>query len=111
MNFVVGDVWFVDFPKEEDPSQFFSRPVVILDIDTLEVLSVKVTKHSPRLEDEYDTPIIYWQNAQLRFKSTARISKTIYLPKSSFKFRIGTLHHDDFYEISTQFMKYINSQN
>jgi len=41
-----GEVWFVNFPLEEDSATFLSRPVVVLDVDTLEVLSVKVTKTS-----------------------------------------------------------------
>lgn len=53
-----GEVWFVEFPLEEDNSQTINRPVVVLDENTLGVLSVKITKHSPRKEDPYDTPII-----------------------------------------------------
>jgi hypothetical protein len=108
MKLVVGDVWFVNFPLEEDPNQFLPRPVIILDVDTLEVLSVKLTKHDTREEDEYDTPLLYWQNARLRFKSTARVSKTIYLPKNAFRHKIGTLHIDDFNIVSVQFQKYIS---
>ena len=58
-----GEVWFVEFPLEEDNSQTINRPVVVLDENTLGVLSVKITKHLPRKEDPYDTPIIYWEEA------------------------------------------------
>lgn len=27
----VGDVWFAEFPLEEDPSEITERPVIILD--------------------------------------------------------------------------------
>ena len=74
-----GEVWFVEFPLEEDNSQTINRPVVVLDENTLGVLSVKITKHSPRKEDPYDTPIIYWQEANLRLASTARVSKVFLL--------------------------------
>lgn len=44
MNILEGDVWLVNFPLEEDPTQFLPRPVVVINVETLEVLSVKVTK-------------------------------------------------------------------
>ena len=68
-NFHEGEVWFVGFPKEENPKEILNRPVVVLDEDKLGVLSVKVTKHKVRAEDPYDTPILYWQQAHLRFAS------------------------------------------
>ena len=40
-----GEVWFVEFPLEEDPSRILNRPVVVLDENLLGVLSVKITKH------------------------------------------------------------------
>lgn len=46
-----GEVWFVEFPLEEDNLQTINRPVIVLDENTLGVLSVKITKHMPRQED------------------------------------------------------------
>ena len=46
-----GEVWFVEFPLEEDNSQTINRPVIVLDENTLGVLSVKITKHSPRKQE------------------------------------------------------------
>ena len=109
-NIVCGDVWFVNFPLEDDSSKFLDRPVVVLDVEKLEVLSVKVTTSEPRDIDEYDTPIVYWQEAKLKFKSTARVAKTIYVPKYMFRRRIGTLHSDDLQQIQELFMRYISSQ-
>ena len=39
-----GEVWFVEFPLEEDNSQTINRPVIVLDENILGVLSVKITK-------------------------------------------------------------------
>ena len=102
-----GEVWFVDFPLEENPSQFLPRPVIVLDEETLQVLSVKVTSSEPRKNDNYDIPIIHWQFAQLRNKSTARVSKTLYLPKSQFRRKIGDLHPEDFSAILNKFEEFI----
>lgn len=43
-----GEVWFVEFPLEEEPTRFLNRPVVVLDENLLGVLSVKITKHKAR---------------------------------------------------------------
>ena len=47
MKYNKGEVWFVEFPIEEDNSQIINRPVVVLDENLLGVLSVKITKHAP----------------------------------------------------------------
>ena len=103
-----GEVWFVEFPLEEDNSQTINRPVVE---NTLGVLSVKITKHSPRKEDPYDTPIIYWQEANLRLASTARVSKVFLLSQDSFIFKIGDLHQDDLERIEEMYQKYLEENN
>ena len=107
MNIKVGDVWLVNFPLEEDPSVTFKRPVVVLDTEVLKVLSVKVTKHKPRTNDDFDVPIVYWQEAKLRFQSTARVAKLMNLDKSMFIHKIGELHQDDFNNIVEKFKKFI----
>jgi hypothetical protein len=110
-NIRYGEVWFAKFPYEENKNIKKSRPVIVLDVQTLEVLSVKVTKTEPRENDEYDTPILYWEDAKLRFKSTARISKTMYLSKNEFSRKLGDLHSVDLNNIQLLFMQYIQNQN
>ena len=51
-----GEVWFVEFPLEEDPDRILNRPVIVLDENLLGVLSVKITKHKAKIEDPYDIP-------------------------------------------------------
>ena len=106
-----GEVWFVEFPLEEDNSQTINRPVVVLDENTLGVLSVKITKHLPRQEDPYDTPIIYWQEANLRLSSTARVSKVILLDSDSLIFNIGDMHPDDLERIEDMYNKYLEENS
>lgn len=107
-NFCEGDVWFVEFPLEEDNLQTINRPVVVLDADTLGVLSVKITKHAVRSNDPYDTPIIYWQEANLRLASTARVSKVMNLRPEDFIFKIGTLHKDDLERIEELYIHFMD---
>ena len=105
-----GEIWFVEFPLEENLSQTINRPVIVLDENTLGVLSVKITKHLPRVEDPYDTPILYLQEANLRLASTARVSKVFLLPQDSFIFKIGDLHPDDLQRIEGMYQTYLREQ-
>ncbi len=100
----------MEFPLEENLSQTINRPVIVLDENTLGVLSVKITKHMPRVEDTYDTPILYWQEANLRLASTARVSKVFLLPQDSFIFKIGDLHPDDLQRIEGMYQKYLREK-
>ena len=102
-----GEVWFVEFPLEEDESKSTNRPVVVLDENILGVLSVKITKHKARNADPYDTPIIYWEEASLRLASTARVSKITLLARDSFIFKIGDLHKDDLKRIEDMYKKFL----
>lgn len=103
-----GEVWFVEFPVEEDNFQTINRPVIVLDEDTLGVLTVKITKHRPRSEDPYDLPILYWQEANLRLASTARVSKVMLLRAEDFIFKIGNLHEEDLQRVEAMYIKYLN---
>lgn len=107
-SFKEGEVWFVGFPLEEDDTQIINRPVVVLDEDKLEVLSVKVTKHKVRSADPYDTPILYWQQANLRLASTARVSKVMNLQPEDFIFKIGDLHPDDLDRIEELYIHFMD---
>lgn len=107
-DFNEGEVWFVEFPLEEDESQTINRPVVVLDEDSLGVLSVKITKHEVRREDPYDTPILYWQEANLRLASTARVSKVMNLRPEDFIFKIGNLHSDDLERIEKLYIYFMD---
>lgn len=102
-----GEVWFVEFPLEEDPNRILNRPVVVLDENILGVLSVKITKHQPRATDPYDIPILYWEEAGLRLASTARVSKVMLLSKDSFIFRIGNLCQKDTERIEATYREFL----
>lgn len=53
MSIKEGDVWFAKFPLEEDDSKFLSRPIIILNVERLEVLvAPRVIIHSSLLSVE-----------------------------------------------------------
>lgn len=105
----VWEIWFADFPYEEDATTTKKRPVIILNVEPLEVLSVKVTSRDVRYEDKYDTPIQHWSEAGLDKPSIARIAKTMFLDKQNFVHKIGTLHDDDKISILTKYTEYLKN--
>lgn len=106
-----GEVWFVEFPLEEDPNRILNRPVIVLDENVLGVLSVKITKHQPRVADPYDIPILYWEEAGLRLASTARISKVTLLSRDSFIFQIGNLCQEDMERVEATYRKFLEDNS
>ena len=94
-----GEVWFVEFPLEEDASRIINRPVIVLDENVLGVLSVKITKHKVRKEDPYDIPIIYWSEAGLRLASTAYIKYNKTSHMMSFPIKDAGVSYGWFYKV------------
>lgn len=107
----VWEIWFAEFPYEEDATIIKNRPVIILNVEPLEVLSVKVTSHDVRNKDKYDIPIQFWKEAGLNKPSIARISKTLFLDRQSFVHKIGTLLDDDKVSIFTKYAEYLKENN
>lgn len=104
------EVWYAKFPYEENHNEVKFRPVIVLDADTLEVLSVKVTSHEIRDEDPFDTPIKYWKECGLKKPSVARVSKTMILTSDRFDNKKGELHSEDQNAITKAYMDFVNSK-
>lgn len=103
------EIWKAKYPYEEDSSIEKERPVIILNVQPLEVLSVKVTSHDVRDADEFDTPIVKWRESGLISPSVARISKTMNLTKDKFTKRYGILHVDDRQNIMKKYMEFLDN--
>lgn len=88
------EIWLAKFPFE-DRNIVKNRPVIILSVQPLWILSVKVTSKPPRDEDQFDVPIIKWKEAGLDNSSTAREGKTINLSTNDFVHKIGDLDISD----------------
>ena len=102
------EIWFASFPYEDNPQIVKKRPVIILNVAPIEVLSVKVTSHDIRDSDVYDTPIEHWKDAGLDKPSIARVSKTMRLDQGNFEFKIGDLDTEDQNLILNQYVRYTN---
>lgn len=105
----VWEIWFADFPYEEDNTITKQRPVIILSVEPLRVLSVKVTSQNARTEDKYDIPIVNWKYAGLKKPSVARVSKTMFLDKQNFLTKIGILHDNDKSSILSKYEEYLTN--
>ena len=89
------EIWFARFPLEEDESVTLNRPVLVVHSRDNEYLVVKVTTHEPRNNDKFDVELKQWQTANLKFPSTARVSKLRLLPEQNFISKIGKVHDVD----------------
>ena len=105
------DVWYAKFPYEENPNITKNRPVIILNVEPIECLSVKVTSKDIREVDEFDVEIKHWKDAGLKLPSVARVSKTMNLSKELFVNKKGVLQDEDKTIIMNKFKEYINKQN
>ena len=93
------DVYWADFPYEEDPAQLKRRPVVVAYDNTVYTIGMRVTSQPPRAYDPYDYPLKYWQEAGLSEASVVRVRKLAQLKPDAIHDRIGRLADADIIEI------------
>jgi mRNA-degrading endonuclease toxin of MazEF toxin-antitoxin module len=104
-----GEIWYMNFPFEENETQTIQRPsIIVAEVDN-QVVAIKVTKHDPRENDPFDVKIEYWKEAGLSVPSTARISKTKYIDKSQILNRKGELHPSDIECIAHRLKEYLDT--
>ena len=103
------EVWYADFPFEEDENQSKDRPVIVLavDDDTCKVLSMKITSSEPY--SEFEIELFDWEKVPLRKKSTADASTVLSISKEKFRRRIGRLSDDDWDNITDLYIRYMKS--
>lgn len=101
------EVWFANFPYEEDDTKYSSRPVIVLQANVDYVLVVKVTCHTMRRADSFDTPLRFWKDAHLDRPSVARVSKATALTKDNLIRRIGVLKNYDAFAVFGAYSAYL----
>ena len=103
------EVWFAEFPFEEDENIIKERPVIVLavDDDTCKVLSMKVTSTAPYGEFEID--LFDWAKVPLHHKSTAVASDVKSVRKSEFRRKIGRLSDDDWDNVTDLYYRFMKS--
>ena len=107
-NIQQKEIWFARFPLEEDESRTINRPVLVVHSRNDEYLVVKVTTHEPRDNDKFDVELKQWQAANLKFPSTARVSKLRLLPERNFINKIGVIDDNDWESITEKIEESLN---
>ena len=109
MTILPQEVWFANFPFEDDPTQSKDRPVIVLHVDenSCKVLSMKVTSSPPY--SEFEIEIFNWEQIPLHHKSTADAASVQYILKSAFRRRIGKLSDDDWENVLMLYEKFLQS--
>lgn len=102
------EVWYAQFPYEEDSTRHSGRPVIVLQAKASTVLVVKVTCHTMRRADCFDTPLRFWKDAHLDRPSVARVSKAIELPHANLLTRIGVLKNYDAFAVFESYTSYLS---
>ena len=103
------EVWFAEFPFDEDENQSKERPVIVLDVDgeNCKVLSMKITSSKPR--DEFEIELFDWNKIPLHHKSTAVASAVKSILKNKFRRKLGRLSDDDWDNVTDLYYRYLKS--
>lgn len=109
MTIQAKEVWYAEFPFEEDETKSKERPVIVLDVDeeTCKVLSMKVTSSAPY--SEFEIELFDWEKIPLAHKSTAVASAVLKIPKEVFRRKIGVLSDDDWDNVTDLYVRYLKS--
>ena len=101
------EVWFAEFPFQEDETQSKDRPVIVLDVDDekCSVLSLKVTSTPPY--SEFEIELFDWQKIPLHHKSTADVSSARLILKKDFRRKLGRLSENDWQNVINLYAQYL----
>lgn len=103
------EVYWAAFPYEDNPAQEKIRPVVIAKDNGIYVLTLKITTHDPRDDDEYDCELTYWREANLPYPSVVRLRKLAQLKPTAVQDYVGKLHPADIIDIQIKMKQYRES--
>lgn len=92
MSIQPGEFWVADIPFT-DGTASKRRPVVVLWLDSMDVVAAAVTSAAPR--SATDVALADWKASGLRVPSTARLSRLDCLEQSLLVARIGTISSRD----------------
>ncbi len=104
------EVWYANFPYEEQDGRWSKRPVVILHVTERAVLVAKITTHSKRRCDDLDVVLHHWKSANLNKPSVIRVSKIIEITPENFIMKIGSLGKDDSSALLDAYTKFVFSK-
>lgn len=93
----IGELWWTQFPFEEiDKSK--QRPAIIIDSDTIAILSAMVTSKDKK--NPYSIKIDEWEKAGLKKESWVRIDRIVRVEEWRLTRKIGVLTESDFNKVT-----------
>ncbi|AVB12165.1 type II toxin-antitoxin system PemK/MazF family toxin [Bacillus subtilis] len=101
----VGDIYLVEVAFEDDPSKSKERPVVVIDVDEQDNITVlaisEITsqgpKNPPKYFDQFKTPINKWKQAGLDKMSYVKANKVNIIEEQALKKHLGSMEFEDLY--------------
>ena len=102
------DIYWAECPFEDDSSKSKLRPVLVLKPGEVFVLSLKMTSHPARENDEFDYTLQHWGEANLHSETVVRIGKLSQIRLDAFHEYIGRIHADDAIEIMKLMKRKLN---
>ena len=101
------EVWSAWVGYEDQPNEGKYRPVLVIDVNHEHAVVMSVPFTSTEPQDEYDIEVFDWSEIPLDHISTAYISKTIVIPISDFRKRLGQVSDEDWNNITDLLMTYM----
>ncbi|WP_413815514.1 type II toxin-antitoxin system PemK/MazF family toxin [Christensenella minuta] len=92
-KFQVWDIWYAEYAYEDEPECSKDRPVLIINVNPLNLVMLKITSQGPR--DSYDYTIKKWREAGLKEESHIRMLHRLSAKEEDFRRKIGSLHEVD----------------
>ena len=103
------EVWSAWVGYEDKPGRGKYRPVLVIDVNEEKAVVMSVPFTSTFARDEYDIEVFDWKEIPLDHSSTARISKTIVVPVSDFRKKLGIISEEDWENITELLMQYMEN--
>ena len=88
------DIYWAECPFEDDSSKSKLRPVLVLKPGEVYVLSLKMTSHQVRENDDFDYALQHWREVNLYCETVVRVGKLSQIPLDAFHEYIGRIHAD-----------------
>jgi len=107
MTIQPGDLWRANIPFT-DQTGFKIRPVLILWIDSQDVVIASITSSAPRTPS--DVLLRDWQDAGLRVPSTVRLSRLLCLKHSLLRSKLGNISQVDAHHLKDIWAKHVKPQ-
>lgn len=112
------EIWYANYPYEENSSVQGDRPVLVLssDKDNVLFMSMKITKNLDRYSkkisgdnrNNYDIPLWNWREEGLKYPSVARVDKIMTVLSEQFIRKIGDISRSDWRNIERELRKISN---